>query len=157
MVFAKEPMLAGEGTNPNVYLQFFDDEGKAMSDEMPFDRCRKLLDTVYSHVEVQAELALDLNLDSCRASEGPYVDAVGDVKMGGVNGRMVFRRHQRGTAETNALSGLEFNVTLPGATFDVDPQTLAGGAGGNSYVFLQFLGDGAPISEEVYLGRCGKF
>ena len=102
-------------------------------------------------VQVSAQIASA----DCQNSKGPQVTLSGELKLGGLQLRLIFRNNERGTH--TAVSEWETDLTLipAGSSIRIPKQPVLGGVGGNPHIFLQFTdASGNDLSDEVYLGRC---
>ena len=148
----KQPVLGGVGGNPHIYLQFHDGNGNDLSGEFYLGRCVQglqvsadLLQEVLAHTSVHA--------DGCSNRKGPFITLDGDLVLGGVHARIIFRNNIKGTHTAEETS--DVTIVGEGSKIVLPKQPVRGGVGGNPLISIQFLhGDGAPIGEPVELGRC---
>jgi hypothetical protein len=155
--FPKQPPLGGAGGNPWIYFQLFDDQWEPLSDEMLLGRCVQGLNPLAFPLMLGAESTVDITSDSCRNSPGPYITLEGEIVLGSLNGKLIFRNNQRGTHEYEEYVGFDLTLLPAGEVLQFAKQPPQGGAGGNPLVYFQFVdGDGEPLSGEMFVGRCNK-
>jgi len=148
----KQPVKGGVGGNPHIYLQFHDGNGNDLSQEFYLGRCVQglkvsadLLQEVMAHTGVHA--------DGCSNRKGPFITLGGDLVLGGVHARIIFRNNVKGTH--TAEETRDISIVAEGSKIVLPKQPLKGGVGGNPIISIQLLhGDGTPIDEPVVLGRC---
>ena len=150
----KQPVRGGVGGNPHIYLQFHDGNGGNLSQEFYLGRCVQgqrisadLLSEAVARGTVQA--------GGCENSGGPFITLGGDITLGGLHARFIFRNNVKGTHTAEASRDVA--IVLEGSTITLPKQPVRGGVGGNPLISLQFLdGNGDPIDDPVLLGRCNK-
>ena len=150
----KQPVRGGVGGNPHIYLQFHDGNGGNLSQEFYLGRCVQgqrisadLLSEAVARATVQA--------GGCENSGGPFITLGGDITLGGLHARFIFRNNVKGTHTAEASRDVA--IVLEGSTITLPKQPVRGGVGGNPLISLQFLdGNGDPIDDPVLLGRCNK-
>jgi hypothetical protein len=110
--------------------------------------------------EVNASLSepmqvnLLVNETECQNSPGPWITLEGNILLGDVCSKVIFKNNVKGT-HTAVVVGEAEAVLLLGGTITIPKQPVRGGVGGNPHIWLQFTdGDGNAVSDEVYLGRC---
>jgi len=91
----------------------------------------------------------------CSNSPGPTITLSGALAFDGIDLKAIFRNNVKGTHEytdTFSVSG----VLLPdGESITIPKQPVLGGAGGNPFIWVQFLdGAGHALTDEIFLGRC---
>jgi hypothetical protein len=150
----KQPVRGGVGGNPHIYLQFHDGNGGDLSQEFYLGRCVQgqrisadLLSEAVARATVQA--------GGCENSGGPFITLGGDITLGGLHARFIFRNNLKGTHTAEASRDVA--IILEGTAITLPKQPVRGGVGGNPLISLQFLdGNGDPIDDPVLLGRCNK-
>ena len=148
----KQPVQGGVGGNPHIYLQFHDGNGNDLSKEFYLGRCVQglevsadLLQEVLAHTSVHA--------DGCSNHKGPFITLDGDLVLGGLHARIIFRNNVKGTHTAEVTR--DITIVGEGSKIVLPKQPVKGGVGGNPIISIQLLhGDGAPIGEPVVLGRC---
>lgn len=101
-----------------------------------------------------AMVNLQTTATGCTNSPGPIVTLEGIVALGDVQAEVIFRNNIKGThtyvEETRASVSLNTADTIT-----VPKQPSQGGTGGNPFIWIQFTdGNGSPITDEIFLGRC---
>jgi hypothetical protein len=150
----KQPVRGGVGGNPHIYLQFHNGNGGDLSQEFYLGRCVQgqrisadLLSEAVARATVQA--------GGCENSGGPFITMGGDITLGGLHARFIFRNNVKGTHTAEASRDVA--IILEGSTITLPKQPVRGGVGGNPLISLQFLdGNDDPIDDPVLLGRCNK-
>ncbi len=99
---------------------------------------------------------MSVDSDSCRNNPGPFITLEGELKLGGLNARLIFRNNVIGTHEHEEFVGVDLVIIPAGETIHFAKQPPEGGAGGNPHVFFEFLSDGVSLGDKIYLGRCNK-
>jgi hypothetical protein len=149
----KQPVLGGVGGNPHIWLQFYNKDGN-VSDEIYLGRCVQGLKV--GNDSLNGSLAaLLVSALGCENNPGPYIYFGGGMTLSGLNARLIFRNNLKGT-HTAEWSGA---VTLipDGTLVKIPKQPVLGGSGGNPLVWVQLLqGDGSPIGDPQFLGKCNK-
>jgi hypothetical protein len=111
--------------------------------------------------DVTARLGLPASLDfaavadQCQNNPGPFITISGDLTLGGLGGRLIFRNNVKGTHQRSDDVKVEVGLLPAGQTIHFAKQPSRGGVGGNPYIFVQLF-DGAwkPLSAPILLGRC---
>jgi hypothetical protein len=102
---------------------------------------------------VQIEAAVGFS--DCSNSPGPQITLDGAIALGGLNVELIFRNNVKGTHTFVAEHTAEIVAVPEGGTLVIPKQPPLGGAGGNPFIWIQFLdGDGNALSGEIFLGRC---
>jgi hypothetical protein len=149
----KQPVLGGVGGNPHIWLQFYTQSGNT-SEEIYLGRCVQGLKISNDSIN-ESVAALLISALGCENNPGPYIYFGGGMTLSGLNARLIFRNNLKGT-HTAEWSGA---VTLipDGTLVKIPKQPVLGGSGGNPLVWVQLLqGDGTPIGDPEFLGRCNK-
>jgi hypothetical protein len=149
----KQPVRGGVGGNPHIWLQFYNDS-ENLSDEIYLGRCVQGLKVANDSLN-ETLAALLISASGCENNPGPYIYFGGGMTLSGVKARLIFRNNLKGT-HTAEWTGA---VTLvpDGTLLKIPKQPVRGGSGGNPLVWVQMLqGNGAPINDPVFLGRCNK-
>jgi len=150
----KQPVLGGVGGNPHIYLQFHDGKGQDLSDEFYLGRCVQGMNVSADMLQAAVALA-NVHSDSCSNRRGPRITLGGDITLGGLHAKIIFRNNVKGTHTAETISDVA--IVLEGTKIVIPKQPSMGGVGGNPLVYLQFLqGNGESIGDPVLLGRCNK-
>lgn len=152
LTIPKQPVRGGVGGNPHISLQFHDGNGTMLSDEFYLGRCVQGL--TLSPELINAALArANIHTEGCSNKGGPYITLNGDLTLGGLHAKFIFRNNVKGTH--TAEETRDVALIVEGSTITLPKQPVKGGVGGNPIIGLQFLeGDGTPITQPVDLGRC---
>jgi hypothetical protein len=150
----KQPVLGGTGGNPHIYLQFHDGNGGDLSEEFYLGRCVQGFN-VSADLLNEAVARATVHADGCSNHPGPVITLGGDITLGGLHARFIFRNNVKGTHTAEVARDVA--IILDGTTVTIPKQPSQGGAGGNPIISIQFLdGNGDPISDPVRLGRCNQ-
>jgi hypothetical protein len=148
----KQPVQGGVGGNPYIYLQFHDGKGNDLSEEFFLGRCVQGL-AVSADLLQEAVMRADVHADGCSNRKGPFITLNGELVLGGLHARIIFRNNVKGTH--TAEDTRDVAIVLEGSKIVLPKQPTQGGVGGNPIISIQFLhSDGTPIDEPVVLGRC---
>lgn len=91
----------------------------------------------------------------CSNHPGPQVTISGALVLDGIQLKAIFRNNVKGTHEYTDVLTVTSSLLPPGTTITIPKQPPLGGAGGNPFVWLQFLNAaGDPLTDEQFLGRC---
>ena len=149
----KQPVQGGVGGNPHIWLQFCNKDGN-LSDEIYLGRCVQGLKVENDSLNASIA-ALLVSTMGCENNPGPYIYIGGGLEVSGLKAKLIFRNNLKGT-HTAEWSGA---VTLipDGTVLKIPKQPVRGGSGGNPLIWIQMLqGNGDPIGELEFLGRCNK-
>ena len=110
---------------------------------------------VKSRVGIPGHFSLEAETGDCYNSTGPWITLRGELTLGGLNGKLIFRNNRQGTHEGEADVTASVVLLEKGETIRFEKQPSRGGVGGNPWIFLELLdGSDRPISDKVLLGRC---
>jgi hypothetical protein len=150
----KQPVLGGVGGNPLIWIQFYDNNGNNLSDEIFLGRCVQGL-TLQNDFLNSSIAALLVSASGCDNNPGPYIYFGGGVSLSGLHARFIFRNNVQGTHTAVATS--EVSIIPDGTVLKIPKQPVLGGSGGNPLVWVQLLqGDGTAIGDPQFLGRCNQ-
>jgi hypothetical protein len=153
IVLPKQPVQGGVGGNPHIYLQFHDGNGNDLSDEFYLGRCVQGL-AVSADVLQAALVNAIIHAEGCSNNKGPFITFGGDLVLGGLHARFIFRNNLKGTH--TAEDTRDVSIVLEGSKIVLPKQPPQGGAGGNPLISIQFLQGTTPVGAPVELGRCVK-
>jgi hypothetical protein len=154
IVIPKQPVLGGVGGNPLIWLQFIDDSGKSLTDPIFLGRCVQGL-TIPRDLLNSSIAGLLVASAGCDNNPGPYITFGGGVGLAGLKARFIFQNNLDGTHTATAVS--EVSLIPSGSLVKIPKQPVLGGSGGNPLVFIQLLqGNGTPIGDLEFLGRCNQ-
>ena len=112
---------------------------------------------VKASVKLPASAHVTATADGCENNPGPYITLEGELKLGGLNGRLIFRNNEKGTHETTVDAVVDMVILDEGESYTFAKQPPRGGVGGNPWIYLQLLdGSGRAMSDKVLLGRCNQ-
>lgn len=146
----KQPVLGGVGGNPWIYIQFFNAQGD-LTPEILLGRCVQGL-TVSEMVLDQALVSALVMAADCSNNPGPWITLEGDRTASGLKARIIFKNMVKGVH--TAVRTVEVSLMPDGLSVVIPKQPVLGGVGGNPWIWLQFLSEGAPIGTPYFLGRC---
>jgi hypothetical protein len=156
--FAKQPSRGGVGGNPHIWLLLTDPDGASLADAIYLGRCVQGFTDEAVDVILPALAEAEVTGGGCSGKGGPDINLEGGLTLGGLDGTLVFtnnNNHFTHVHEEDVTVGL--TLIPEGETIVFPKAPPQGGVGGNPHIFLQFLdGDGNPIGDEYYLGRCNK-
>jgi hypothetical protein len=110
---------------------------------------------VEADLPIPASLFASATVDGCQNNPGPTITLSGELTLGGLNGRLIFRNNRRGTHERTEDVTVDLTLLPAGETIEFPKQPPLGGVGGNPWISIQFF-DGAwyALSDPILLGRC---
>jgi hypothetical protein len=153
--FNKQPPHGGVGGNPHISIQFLDGRGRPISKENYLGRCVQGLRTTNLDFGMLTEAEAKVTSGGCDNSGGPFLTLTGELRLGGINARLIFRNNAKGTHERIEQVEVDVVIVPAGETIRFAKQPPQGGAGGNPLIFFQFTdSSGNAMSKEIYLGRC---
>ena len=124
-------------------------KGKPKSEPEPAPQVR-----IQADLLMPASMHMNATADGCLNHQGPEIRLVGDVNIGGVDSRLIFRNSVKGPHEVSVKE--ETDVVLltdGGITFNKQPTSSLEGVGGNLWIFIEFSTK-TWSSPEFLLGRC---
>ena len=112
---------------------------------------------IKASVKLPASAHVNATADGCENNPGPFITLEGELKLGGLNGRLIFRNNEQGTHETSVDAIVDMVILNEGESYTFAKQPSRGGVGGNPWIYLQLLdGSGRSVSDKVLLGRCNQ-
>jgi hypothetical protein len=153
IVIPKQPVLGGVGGNPYIWIQFYDNSGN-LTDPVLLGRCVQGMKVPGNFLNKSlAELLI--SAIGCANNPGPYIYIGGDAKISGLHARLIFTNNTKGTHTTDAQVSVD--IIPDGTVLTIPKQPVLGGSGGNPLIWVQLLqGDGSPITDLEFLGRCNQ-
>lgn len=150
----KQPVLAGVGGNPHIWIQFHDGRGNNQSAEIYLGRCVQGLN-ISADLINQAIALAEIGADGCSNHPGPVITLGGTITLSGLHARLIFRNNFKGTHTAEVMR--DVTLIAEGDEITVPKQPSQGGVGGNPLISIQFLdGNGDPLANPVKLGRCNQ-
>jgi len=102
-----------------------------------------------------ASLSASATAEGCENNPGPFITLSGDLTLGGINARLIFRNNVKGTHEHQEQIQVTVEILPNGEAITFAKQPPLEGVGGNPWIYLQFTdGNGKALSGEILLGRC---
>src|SRR6266550_4235199 len=104
---------------------------------------------------IPVDISADFSAYDCSNNPGPQITFSGGSFLGGYGVEMTFTNNMKGTH--TYTDGHTVNVTVMPADEQIviPKQPVLGGAGGNPFIWVQFVGaNGAALSDEIFVGRC---
>ena len=96
-----------------------------------------------------------LTATDCSNSPGPNITLDGFAALGGFGVEMTFSNNLKSTHDYTVDKQVDIALQPAGQTITIPKQPVLGGAGGNPFMWVQFVNAaGTPTSDEIYLGRC---
>ena len=159
IIIPKQPVLGGVGGNPFIWVQFLDENGEPMGDEIFIGRC--VQGYTFKGAQQVAETAQAYSkytVNGCENSPGPNITFDAGFSLAGINAVLIFRNNDNpvgGPHEATRNLSSPVEVIPNGTSFTFPKQPVLGGVGGNPWIWTQFLdGKGNEVSDEILLGRC---
>jgi hypothetical protein len=154
----KQPSQGGSGGNPFLWVQWLDGAGNPLSGEIFLGRCVQGLAPLSSDLLLPLLAWANVQTSGCSNNPGPYITLSGDLSLGGLTARIIFRNNDNpvgGPHETVVTTHAGVVVIPAGQVIVIHKQPVLGGVGGNPWIYLQFLdGDLQPLDDKTLLGRC---
>src|SRR5215475_16167240 len=98
--------------------------------------------SVQARFGVPSSVEFSALADQCTNNPGPFITFSGDLTVGGIGGRLIFRNNVQGTHEHVEETSTGVTLLPAGSTIHFAKQPPQGGVGGNPYIWVQFY-DGA--------------
>lgn len=154
---AKQPSRGGVGGNPWIYLQFNDTKGKNLSDYILLGRCVQGLSPAACNFSLPTKVTGKVTSGDCTNSGGPNVTLDGELRLGGLGGRLVLTNNAKFTHATSVDVTIDVVLIQDGQSITFHKQPPLGGAGGNPWIYVQFLsGSGDALGSPILVGRCNR-
>jgi hypothetical protein len=110
---------------------------------------------VRANLPVPASVFTQGTVEGCSNNPGPFITLSGELALGGVSGRLIFRNNVKGTHQAEEPVTVDVVLLQEGETIRFNKQPSRGGVGGNPWIYAEFSdGGGSPISDEILFGRC---
>ena len=155
ITFAKQPPLGGVGGNPWIYLVFTDGEGHAYGKPQLLGRCVQGLFSTTKSLNLPSSASAHVVTGGCTNSGGPTISLDGELAIGGLSAQLIFTNNAKFTHVRKEDITVGIVIIPAGESIEFAKQPPLDGAGGNPHIFLQFEnGQGSPLSDMFYLGRC---
>ena len=151
-------ILLGRG---KIYFDRFDSSG-ARTGELFLGRCVQGLRANNSvDFSSLARALATLVVADCANSPGPYITLDGNMEVkAGLDAVLIFANNDNpvgGPHRANADAVVSVRLVPPGQVIRFNKSPAQGGAGGNPWIWFNFLsGSGAPLGDPALLGRCSQ-
>lgn len=154
--FAKQPPQGGVGGNPHILIQFFDGSWNPISEEIYLGRCvQGFNETINADLDMHSVANVSVTTGECRNSPGPYITLEGELTLGGINAKLIFKNNLKGTHTRDDDVTVDIIILAPGETISFAKQPPEGGVGGNPLIYFQFNGENnEAMTEAFFIGRC---
>ena len=154
ITIAKQPSRGGVGGNPWIYFQFTDCKGGTLGSPIKLGRCVQGLGNVNGSFGIPTAVAAALT-GGCENNPGPFITLGGDLRMGGLCGRIILTNNAKFTHVAAEDVVVDCTLLEDGKTITFAKQPPLGGAGGNPHIWVQFTGgNGEQLCAPIYVGRC---
>jgi hypothetical protein len=111
--------------------------------------------TIEKSLSQPASVVTKATAEGCENNPGPFVTLNGELTLGGLGARLIFRNNEQGTHEHVEDVSVDVTILEAGEKITIAKQPPEGGVGGNPHIFLQFFdGDWKALGKPNYLGRC---
>lgn len=155
--FAKQPVQGGVGGNPFIWIQFVDEDGNPLSDEIFLGRCVQGLFAADAGFVIPALASATVEGGSCD-NTGSTIKLSGELRLTGIEAKLIFRNNDNpvgGPHEHDEDTTVSIVLIPAGETIEFAKQPPLDGAGGNPWIYLVFTdANGNPVSDKFLLGRC---
>ncbi len=153
----KQPSRGGVGGNPWIYLQFSNCRGGSLGSPSLLGRCVQGLSPANLDFDIPTGANASVTSGSCANSPGPYITLSGELRLGGLCGRLILTNNAKFTHATSADVTIDVVLIPEGQAITFAKQPPLGGAGGNPWIYVQFLsGSGSPLGSPILVGRCNR-
>jgi len=154
---AKQPSQGGVGGNPWIYLQFTDGKGGNIGRPARLGRCVQGLNPAAVDFSIPTRVAANLASGDCSNSGGPYITLDGELKMGGLCAKLILTNNAKFTHAADEDVVIDIVLLEEGKSLTFHKQPSLGGAGGNPWIYVQFLGgSGDRLGSPILVGRCNQ-
>src|SRR5262245_31662816 len=128
---AKQPSRGGVGGNPWIYFQFTDGSGRELGAPMLLGRCVQGLTNASGAFQIPSGATANVTTGDCTNSGGPQITLSGEIRMGGLNGRIILTNNAKFTHASSADVVIDVVLLPDGQSITFAKQPPLGGAGGN--------------------------
>jgi hypothetical protein len=154
---AKQPSRGGVGGNPWIYLQFTNGHGDDLGSPILLGRCVQGLTHVNQAFQLPCGVTGSVTGGDCTNSGGPFITLSGELRLGGLNARLILTNNAKFTHAAAADVVVDVVLIPEGQSITFAKQPPLGGAGGNPIISVQFIGgSGEPLGSKIVLGRCNQ-
>ena len=104
---------------------------------------------------IPVAISADFSAYDCSNNPGPRITFSGGSFLGGYGVEMTFTNNMKGTHTYTDGHTVDVTVMPADEQIVIPKQPVLGGAGGNPFIWVQFVGaNGAALSGEIFVGRC---
>ncbi|PYP46705.1 MAG: hypothetical protein DMD50_06710 [Gemmatimonadetes bacterium] len=104
---------------------------------------------------IPVSISADFSAYDCSNNPGPQITFSGGSYLGGYGVEMTFTNNMIGTHSYTDGHTVDLSVMPANDQIVIPKQPVLGGAGGNPFIWVQFVGaNGAALSGEIFVGRC---
>lgn len=111
--------------------------------------------TMNTNFSMPVAVSATITPENCTNNPGPWITFEGAAALGGFGIDFIFRNNVKGTHEHEEDVTVDVEVLPAGESIVIPKQPVDGGTGGNPFIWVQFVdGNGSPMTEEIFVGRC---
>lgn len=111
--------------------------------------------TLIAPFSMPMQVNATVNSVGCNNSGGPEVTLDGEISLGGLRVKLIFKNNKKGTHTATVVTTRDVVLIPLGGSITIPKQPVRGGVGGNPFIYIQFHdGNGNDLTEEALLGRC---
>ena len=129
---------------------------KALGKPQLLGRCKQGLDPVNMGFGIPTTVLTTLS-GGCSNSGGPNITLSGELKLGGLYGQLILTNNAKFRHVSREDVVIEVVIIPKGESIVFAKQPSMEGAGGNPFLYLQFLDSwGNELTAPSYVGRCNR-
>jgi len=112
--------------------------------------------SVTASIDQPASVLVREAAEGCNNNPGPFITMSGELRLGGVNARLILTNNRKFTHVASADITTDITILEAGDQIQFAKQPSRGGVGGNPHIYLWFNDcDGGMLTPRpTYLGRC---
>src|SRR5256884_5891942 len=104
---------------------------------------------------IPVSISADFSAYDCSNNPGPQITFSGGSFLGGYSVEMTFTNNMKGTHTYTDGHTVDVTVMPADKQIVIPKQPVLGGAGGNPFIWVHFVGaNGAALSDEIFVRRC---
>jgi hypothetical protein len=155
MVIPKQPVRGGVGGNPWISFQFLDANNNPLGQRVLLGRCiQGTTGRISQQVLIDASAMALAQAMSC-SNTGSSLSFDGSRRQGALKGRLFLDNNYNKVVHQTAGTAASVTLSLsPEATIRKGYANGVHGPGGNPWIYLQFLSEGAALTAPTFVGRC---
>src|SRR5439155_2070276 len=149
----RQPGVTEVRGNPSVFVQLVDGSDRPVTSGAALGACGDALASFTSDFALPA--AARATLTSCENSPGPNITLSGELAIeAGVAAKLTLRGDSAQNVGSATTGTLRVVIVPAQGTIRFASQPVRAGAGGNPWIYLQFLSaSGTPFGQESLVGR----